>query len=171
MSAITFRAVRVGLAVSLVAGVAALTSSGGHAILLDVYLLCIGAVLLLALVRVTRARGPLQRQSSFDVALANMRRAPADSGEPTLLRELELSRSSAFHMHVRVRPVLREIATHRLRARYGVELDREPARARELVGAAAWDHVRPDRRPPENRLALGPTTRELRAVADDLEGI
>lgn len=171
MSPIVFRAVRVGLAVSLAAGVAALTSSGGYAILLDVYLLCMGAVLLLALVRVTRARGPLQRQSSFDAALASMRRAPADSGEPTLLRELELSRSSAFHMHVRVRPVLREIAAHRLLARYGVDLDREPERARELVGAAAWDYVRPDRSAPENRLSLGPSTHELRVVTDELEAI
>jgi hypothetical protein len=168
---ITFRAVKVGVVVSAAAGVAALTSSGGHAILLDVYLLCIGGVVLLALVRTTRARAPVERQSLLDAALAGMRRMPDDSGEPALLRDLELSRSSAFHLHVRVRPVLREIAAHRLRARYAVELDREPARARELVGAAAWELVRPDRSPPADRLAPGPSAAELRAVVTDLDAI
>jgi hypothetical protein len=168
---ITFRAVRVGFAVSAVAGIVALTSSGGHAIVLDVYLLCIGGVLLLALVRTTRARGPAERRSVFEAALAQMRLRPPDSGEPTLVRDLELSASSAFHLHVRVRPVLREIAAHRLRTRYGVELDGEPGRARELVGAAAWELVRPDRPPPEDRLGPGPSVRELGAVVDELEAI
>ena len=171
MNRITFRAVKVGVVVSAAAGIAALTSSGGHAILLDVYLLCIGGVLLLAFVRATRARAPVERHSLLDGALASMRRLPADSGEPALLRDLELSRSSAFHLHVRVRPVLREIAAHRLRARYGVELDREPARARELVGAAAWELVQPDRSPPADRLAPGPSAAELRTVVNELEKI
>jgi hypothetical protein len=136
MNRITFRAVKVGVVVSAAAGIAALTSSGGHAI-----------------------------------PLAEMRRVPADSGAPALLRDLELARASAFHLHVRVRPVLREIAAHRLRTRYGVELDREAARARELAGASVWEVVRPDRSPPVDRLALGPSTAELRTVADELEAI
>jgi hypothetical protein len=168
---ITVRAVKVGLAVSAAAGIAALTSSGGHAILLDVYLLCIGGVLLLALVRTTRARAPAERRSLFDTALAQMRRSPQDSGEPALVRDLELSTYSAFHLHVRLRPVFREIAAHRLRTRYGIELDQEPGRARELVGAAAWEVVRPDRPPPEDRLATGPPLRELSLVTDELEAI
>jgi hypothetical protein len=168
---ITVRAVKVGLAVSAAAGIAALTSSGGHAILLDVYLLCIGGVLLLALVRTTRARAPAERWSLFDTTLAQMRRAPQDSGEPALVRDLELSTYSAFHLHVRLRPVFREIAAHRLRTRYGIALDQEPARARELVGAAAWEVVRPERPPPEDRLARGPTLHELRVVTDELEAI
>jgi hypothetical protein len=171
MNRITFRAVKVGVVVSAAAGIAALTSSGGHAILLDVYLLCIGGVLLLALVRTTRARAPVDRRSSFDAAVAEMRRVPADSGAPAMLRDLQLARASAFHLHVRVRPVLREIAAHRLRTRYGVELDREPARARELVGASVWEVVRPDCSPPADRLALGPSTAELQAVVDDLEAV
>jgi hypothetical protein len=66
---------------------------------------------------------------------------------------------------------LREVAAHRLRARYGVELDAEPARAHELVGAAAWELVRPDRPPPADRLSTGPTLGELRTVIDELEAI
>jgi hypothetical protein len=171
VSRITVRAVKVGLTVSAAAGIAALATSGGHAIVLDVYLLCMGGVLLLALVRTTRARAPWARPSQFDAALAAMRRFPPDSREPALVRELELSTYSAFHLHARVRPVLRDIAAHRLRTRYGVELDGEPARARELVGAAAWELVRPNRPPPADRLAVGPTVRELRLVVEELEAI
>ena len=171
MNWITARAVKVGLVVSAAAGVAAVASSGGHAILLDVYLLCMGGVLLLALVRMTRAQAPAARDSQFDAALAAMRRPAAESGEPALVRDLELSTYSSFHLHARLRPVLREVAAHRLRARYGVGLDAEPARAHELVGAGAWELVRPDRPPPADRLSTGPTLGELRTVVDELEAI
>ena len=171
MTRIRARAVKVGLAVSGVAGIVALTSSGGHVLLLDIYLLCMGGVLLLALVRTTRAQAPPARGSQFDRALAAMRRRPPDSGEPALARELELSTYNAFHLHARLRPVLRDIAAHRLRLRYGVELDREAARARELVGAQAWELVRPERPLPEDRLAKGPDAEELGAVVDQLEAI
>jgi hypothetical protein len=167
---IAWRALKVGMTVSVVAAVVALTTSGGHAILLDVYLLSIGGVLLLAFVRTTRAR-VTTRSSDFDQALAAMRRAPVDSGEPTLVRDIELSTFTSFHLHARLRPLLREVASHRLRSRYGVELDAEAARARELVGSAAWELVRPGRPPPDDRLARGPELRELARVVEELEQI
>lgn len=171
MSRIVARAVKVGLTVSLAVGIVALTSSGGHAILLDVYLLCLGGVLMLALVRTTREHAPPARRSQFEQALAAMRKAPSDSGEPTLVSDIELSTYNAFHLHARLRPLLRDVAAHRLRARYGVELDSEPGRARELVGAAAWELVRPERPFPEDRLAKGPRLEELAVVVDELEAI
>jgi hypothetical protein len=163
------RAVKWGLAVTAAAGIAALAGSGVNAIVLDVYLLCIGAVVLLALVRVTRASTVTPRTSAFAAALAAMRRSSPDSGELTLVRELELSTYNALHFHARLRPLLRDIAAHRLRARYGVELDAEAARARELVGREAWDVVRPDRPPPADRMAAGPTLAQLGDVVGELE--
>lgn len=171
MNRITWRALKLGAAVSAAAGIVAIASSGAHALLLDVYLLCICAVILLALVRTTRVQAPVQSSSAFDRALAGMRRQPADSGEPTLARELELSTYNAFHLHARVRPVLRDIAAHRLRTRYGVELDAEAGRARELIGVHAWELVRPDRPAPRDRLARGPTVAELHLIVDELEAI
>jgi hypothetical protein len=163
------RAVRVGLGVSIAAGIVAFATSGGEALLLDVYLLSIGGVLLLALVRIVNANAP--QSSPFDVALAAMRRRPTDSGAPELTRDLELATMNEFHLHNRVRPILREIAANRLRSRYGVELDAEPGRARELVGAATWELVRPDRPVPADRLATGPSVAELRAVVAELESM
>lgn len=169
MSWIVRRAVKVGLVVSVGIGIAAWASSGLSTILLDVYLLAIGGILLLALVRTTRAQAPRDRPSDFDRALAAMRHRPPDTGQPVLVRDLDLAILSAFHLHVRLRPLLREIAAHRLRANYGIDLDAEPARARELVGPAAWEVVRPDRLPPDDRLAAGPPASYFRELVTELE--
>jgi hypothetical protein len=165
------RAFKVTLALSAALGIVAFTSTGMRDVLLDVYLLAMGGVLLLALVRTTRVKAPAAGPSQLDRARERMEAEPADSGDLTLVRELELSKMSAFHLHVRLRPVLREIAEYRLRKRYGVELETEPGRARELIGSAAWEIVRPDRPPPRDRLALGPSFAQLREVVDELERV
>jgi hypothetical protein len=169
MSWIVARAFKVGLALSAAVGLTALAVSGARSILLDVYLLGMGGVLLLALVRTSREEGSTGT-SDFDRALEEMnRRNPSDSGELTLVNEVEQSTASALHLHVRLRPILREIAAHRLWMRFGVDLDREQERARELVGANAWELVRPDRPPPSDRLARGPAPADLRVVVEELE--
>jgi len=171
MRLIVTRAVKVALLVSVGLGIAAYFTTGLERVFLDAYLVAIGGVLLLALVRTTRAKAPADRSSPFDLALERMGRRTPDSGELALVRDLDLSTLSAFHLHIRVRPLLREIAAHRLRARYGVDLDAEPGRARELVGASAWELVRPERPPPEDRLAEGPSVSHLAVVATELEEI
>jgi hypothetical protein len=168
---IVARAVKVGLVLTIALLVGIYLSAGIERIFLDVYLLAMGGVLLLALVRTTWARGSGDRQSQFDRTLREMRRPREDSGPLALARELDLSTISAFHLHVRLRPMLREIAAHRVRRRYGVELDDEPARARELVGTEAWEIVRPNRPLPADRLAVGPPLSTLRTVVDELERI
>jgi len=169
MSWIAARAFKVGLALSAAVGLTALAVSGARSILLDVYFLGMGGVLLLALVRTTREGGSTGL-SDFDRALEEMsRRRPSDSGELTLVNEVEQSSASALHLHVRLRPILREIAAHRLWMRFGVDLDREQERARELVGANAWELVRPERLPPSDRLARGPAPADLRVVVEELE--
>jgi hypothetical protein len=169
MSWIVARAFKVGLALSAAVGLTALAVSGARSILLDVYLLGMGGVLLLALVRTSREEGSTGT-SDFDRALEEMnRRNPSDSGELTLVNEVEQSTASALHLHVRLRPILREIAAHRLWMRFGVDLDREQERARELVGDNAWELVRPDRPPPSDRLARGPAPADLRVVVEELE--
>ena len=169
MSWIFARAFKVGLALSAAVGLTALAVSGARSILLDVYFLGMGGILLLALVRTTREGGSTGL-SDFDRALEEMsRRRPSDSGELTLVNEVEQSTASALHLHVRLRPILREIAAHRLWMRFGVDLDREQERARELVGANAWELVRPERLPPSDRLARGPAPADLRVVVEELE--
>jgi len=168
MRSIVRRAVGPAAIVSGVAGALAMFTHGLRDLVLDLWLLGIAGVLLLALYRIACLLAP-PAASPLDAALARMRPRAAGVPELSLERDVALSRAMEFHFHVRLRPVLREIAAHRLRSRYGVELDREPARARELVPARAWQVVDPDRPMPEDRLAPGPSVQDLSAVVDELE--
>jgi hypothetical protein len=172
MNWIVHRAVKVGLTFTAAIGFAALAISGLRDALLEVYLLGIGGVCLLALVRTTSETGSGTRESEFDRAVDDMnRRYPRDSGELTLVHDVQQSVASSFHLHMRLRPILREIAAHRLSMRFGVDLRREPERARELIGVEAWELVRPERPPPSDRLAPGPPASQLSKVVEELERI
>jgi hypothetical protein len=172
MSWIIRRALKLGLVFSAAIGFAAFAFSGLRDALLEAYLLGIGGVLLLALVRATSQQGPATASSDFDRAIGEMsRRYPSDSGELSLVHDVQQSVASTFHLHVRLRPVLREIAAHRLWTRFGVDLDREHERARELIGVDAWELIRPERPPPGDRLAPGPPASHLSKVVEELERI
>jgi hypothetical protein len=172
MNWIVRRALKFVLVFSAAIGLAAFAISGLRDALLEVYLLGIGGVLLLALVRTTSERGPATGASDFERAVDDMsRRYPSDSGELSLVHDVQQSVASTFHLHMRLRPLLREIAAHRLWLRFGVDLDRERERARELIGGEAWELVRPGRPPPSDRLAPGPPASHLSKVVEDLERI
>ena len=172
MSWIVRRALKLGFVFSAAIAFAAFAIAGLRDALLEIYLLGIGGVLLLALVRTTSESGQGRGASDFDRAVADMsRRYPSDSGELTLVNDVQQSVASSFHLHMRLRPILREIAAHRVLLRFGVDLDREHERARELVGADAWELVRPERPPPVDRLAPGPSASHLSKVVDELERI
>jgi hypothetical protein len=171
VKAIIRRAVGVGALVTVGAAAALIFTSGTHARILDIYVVAIAAVVMLALFRIIRLAAP-PRRSAFDQALARLR-ASSSPPPPEIPeeREVVLSRLNAFHYYIRVRPVLREYAAHRLRSRFGIDLEREAERARELVRSRAWAIVRPDALPPADRLARGPSLDEQRRVIEELEEI
>ena len=172
MSWILRRALKLALIFSAAIGFAAFAFSGLRDALLEAYLLGIGGVLLLALVRTTSEQGSAPGTSDFDRAVGEMsRRYPSDSGDLSLVNDVQQSVASTFHLHARLRPILREIAAHRLSVRFGVDLDRERERARELIGGDAWELVRPGRPPPGDRLAPGPPASHLSKVVEELERI
>jgi hypothetical protein len=168
---IGLRALKLGLIVTAGIGAAALLSSGMRGLLVEVYLLTIGAVLLLALVRTTRAQVRSDRPSAYDTTAGRLHVWPPDTGTPALTDELELSMASEFHLHIRLCPLLREIASFRLRAHYGVDLTAEPRRARDLVGEPVWELIDPRRPKPKDRLARGPSLACLREVIATLESL
>jgi hypothetical protein len=77
-------------------------------------------------------------------------------------------RSTAAEVHLRIRPLLSEIAVARL-SRRGVRLDRSPGDAGELLGEPLWKLVRPDRPRPEDPRGPGMTLEELEQMTDRLE--
>jgi hypothetical protein len=78
--------------------------------------------------------------------------------------------ASAGDLHLRLRPIVREVAIDGLRRR-GVELDADPARAREMLAPETWEIVRPDRPPPADAFARGLPPAQLDLVLDDLEAL
>jgi type IV secretory pathway TrbD component len=83
---------------------------------------------------------------------------------------VEFAGSTAFDFHFRLRPHLVRAATAGLE-RHGVELGRQPERARQLLGEEAWELVRPDRAAPERRNAPGMELGRLQRVVDRLDAL
>ena len=136
------------------------------------YLVTVTAVGLAALVSEVERAVPSAPPSAFDRAL---RRGSASRPErPAGLVELEnllAGRLSAGDVHFRLRPILREIAAARLRTAKGVDLDVDPEAARRLLGPTAWDLVRPDREPPDDRFAADLDLGTVRLVVEALEAL
>ena len=76
---------------------------------------------------------------------------------------------TAGRLHYGLRPLLRELAIHRLSRGCAVDLDTDPAAARHELGEDLYELVRPDRRPPEDRLGPGIAPDDLARVVETLE--
>ncbi|MGN6380814.1 MAG: hypothetical protein ACTHNU_17820 [Gaiellales bacterium] len=93
--------------------------------------------------------------------------APADL--KACERLLRLASSSAGEAHHRLSPVLREVAAHQLASGRSIDLERDVAAARSAVSPATWELIRPDREPPGDRHARGPSMAALESVIAELE--
>jgi hypothetical protein len=130
------------------------------------YLLALAAIGLAALIASLSNATSEQSSSQFDRMLT--RPAEQPSRPPELVRierEITLGAASAGHLHMRLLPLLREVASTKL----GVDLELRPERAKTLLGDDAWTLLRPDRPPPEDRTAQGLPLRRIRALVDTLE--
>jgi hypothetical protein len=172
MRRLTALAAPVALA-SVALGAALFLFPGRRDTSLDVYILFLGALGLVTAVRVTRAASPDVHEPSLAAELEDPLDVPPQRPRELerLEREVYLSLGSSFYLHHRLRPLLREIAAHRLLRRHGIELDRRPDAARKLIGEEAWEWLRPERPEPRDRWASGPPLSELRGVVDALERI
>lgn len=126
------------------------------------YVFFLGALLMVVLVSSAADVVPRRDRSPFDVALAAATppdRPPAELER--IVREVTMAASSAYDLHYRLLPVLREIAQARLE-RSG----RSPGPA--TLGRW-WELLRPDRPEPEERFGSGIALAELRALVADLQ--
>jgi hypothetical protein len=155
----------VGLALALV------QRPGDRELAVDAYLLFLGSIALLVLVRATARAFPAAGPSELERALRRRPPSPARLPElERLEREVVLSVQSAFDCFVRLRPTLREIAAERLE-RHGVDLDASGGEAEEILGPAAWAIVRPDLERPHDRMARGVPLGSVEQAVASLEGL
>jgi len=133
---------------------------------LDIYILAVGGLALLEVVIVAREAYPNERRSALAAALERKAvKVPRPPEIERLERELTLATATAFDLHARLRPTLREIAGMRLAVR-GQRLDVD---GEEVLGEKLWELVRPDRPPPTDRHASGLPLTELRSAVARLE--
>jgi hypothetical protein len=160
-------AVGVGLLVAVLIAVTTVPRTR----LADGYVLFVGGLLLVGLVRATSAAGASEEASVYERALRRRGRAPARPSELARIeREVVLASTSSFDVHYRLRPILREVAAHRLAGR-GIDLDAGAPETRALLGEDVWELVRPDREPPDDRFGPGLPLSRLRTTLDTLERI
>ena len=142
---------------------------GRRALELDIYVLLVGALAVLAAVLAARRAIPVSTSSALAEALEP---EPPEALRPPDLERTErivtMATTTSFDLHYRLRPILREVAEQRLADRRGLRLDEDPG-AREALGEALWEIVRPDREPPERRFTEGLAPRSLRAAIERLE--
>ena len=106
--------------------------------------------------------------SALDAALAVRPRAEKVESLDRAENLVAVAVSSAGDTHFRLRPVLRDAAAAALHG-HGVDLGRDPAAARALLGEEAWELVRADRPRPEDALAPGIAPAALDRVLTTLE--
>jgi hypothetical protein len=136
---------------------------------LDVFVLALGAVGLIVLASEVRRIAPSAEESLLEEALDPEPPEVWPIAELQRLdRELTMSSTRAFDLHVRLRPILREIATARLELR-GMSLDSGSSAVREALGDDLWELTAPDREAPHDRLAPGLGLEDLDRTIGRLE--
>jgi len=135
-----------------------------------VYALVVCAVALRVALRALRR--------SFPPTHALRRPATRDSGDqprPSSLARIEhetaLGMAGAFDLHFHLVPRIRAIAAGLLASRRRVSIDDAPETPGEILGPEVGALVRPDGALPEDRLARGLSTAELRRIVESLERI
>ncbi len=163
---------RLPIFATVAAAVALLIVPGRKELVLDIYVLVLGAYALVLLVAAVRRANPVARTSPFERALRSSARSRERLPDlERIERELTLAGQTAADVHFRFRPRLRRITARLLSARRGVDLDADPAASRRLLGDELWELVRADREPPRRRDAPGLSLPETERIVATLERI
>jgi hypothetical protein len=159
------------VAIAIFAFIAVFTLAPAHrALAIQIYAFGICGLVLLWLLGRTSAWSP--GESDFD--RARVVEPPKQEPLPELARverEVTMGVGTAFDLHYRLRPRVREIAASRLADRRGIDLERRPEAAREALDEPVWELVRPDRVAPRNHHGPGLGLPGLRAVLEGLDRI
>jgi hypothetical protein len=139
---------------------------------LAIWVVIVAGMALLLLVRHSQRNAGGRGKSRFEAALRPRKRPAADPLELLRMqRELELGIAGAGYAHNRLLPLLRGVAASRLTSRHGIELERRPDAAREVLGDEAWKWLRPDRPEPPDRFDSGVPREQLEHLIATVESL
>jgi hypothetical protein len=147
---------------SLICGYVALAQPSLRDVTLHIYVFLLGGLLMLGIVAGAGDSVPRRQRSELDRALSESE--PRGQRIPELertQREVTLATATAYDLHVRLLPHLREIAQSRL--------ERTGKTSGPDTLGRWWELLRPDRPEPDDRFAPGIKQAELRALVSDLE--
>src|SRR5436305_5419130 len=127
---------------------------------------------LLAANLAARVAFPREEESALAAALEREESRPVRPPElERTERMLSMASTTAFDLHYRLRPILREVAEQRLADRRGLRLDAGGPQVEQALGGELWGIVRPDRVAPERRFEPGAPPEILARAIEHLESI
>jgi len=142
------------------------------ATLAQVAVIVVGVVALGVLMRRLGRLVPRRSRSPFEAALASDNEPmPVVDEFASIRRTVDGARFSAFDVHYTLRPLLRDLAASRLRARHGLELDAQPGPASEVLGSEAFAFLREGRPAPSNYRRPEMSLQAIERIVKALESI
>jgi hypothetical protein len=135
------------------------------------WLVALGALAAAAMVRASLA--PYRQVHVKPVRFRRPRHVTAErpAGLEEVERAIDFALWNAADLNRRLRPMLREVAAHRLLSRRGVDIDRSPRAAQQLLGDVAWELVvAPTKNESEGRPS-GTSPSAIRATIERLENL
>jgi hypothetical protein len=139
----------------------------------QIFVIVVGALVIRLLVQTVRVATSAPGPFPFDRALVQPRdrEIPRATEPGRIAFEVGASTHRALELHHQFRRRLRRLAADRLAAEHGVDLDADPDAARSLLGPQAWDLLRPDHEPPEDRFGPGMPIEDVTTIVTAVEDL
>ena len=139
----------------------------------QIFVIVVGALVIRLLVQAVRVATSAPGPFPFDQALHQPpeREIPRAREPDRIAFEVGASTHRALELHNQFRRRLRRLAADRLAAEHGVDLDAGRDAARSLLGAEAWDLLRPDHEPPEDRFGPGMPVEDVTKIVTAVEDL
>ena len=139
----------------------------------QIFVIVVGALVIRLLVQAVRVATSAPGPFPFDQALYQPpeREIPRAREPDRIAFEVGAATHRALELHYSFRRRLRRLAADRLAAEHGVDLDADRDAARSLLGAQAWDLLRPDHEPPEDRFGPGMPVEDITKIVTAVEDL
>ena len=139
----------------------------------QIFVIVLGALVIRLLVQAVRVATSAPGPFPFDEALLQPpeREIPRAREPHRIAFEVGASTHRALELHRQFRRRLRRLAADRLASEHGVDLDADHDAARSLLGAEAWDLLRPDHETPEDRFGPGMPIEDVTKIVTAVEDL